>query len=81
MESLQDRIEEIESRQTATFDADAKAQCGTIVTIGANGEAQLIAGLLRKEMSPNWRTVAMKRRRRRRPRCPPPISRKDIPPS
>jgi ParB family chromosome partitioning protein len=49
MESLQDQIEEIESRQTATFDADAKARCGTIVTIGANGEAQLIAGLLRKE--------------------------------
>jgi ParB family chromosome partitioning protein len=52
MESLQDRIEEIESRQTATFDADAKAQCGTIVTIGANGEAQRIAGLLRKEDVP-----------------------------
>ncbi len=49
MESLQDQIEEIENKRTAAFDADTKAQCGTIVTIGHDGEPQLIRGLLRKE--------------------------------
>ena len=49
IETVQEQIEEIESQQTATFDADTKAQCGTIVTIGPNGEPQLIAGLLSKE--------------------------------
>ena len=49
IEALEEQIEEIESKRTATFDADTKAQCGAIVTIGPNGEPQLIAGLLRKE--------------------------------
>ncbi len=49
IETVQEQIEEIESQQTATFDADTKAQCGTILTIGPNGEPQLIAGLLSKE--------------------------------
>ena len=49
IEALEEQIEEIESKRTATFDADTKAQCGTIVTIGPNGEPQFIAGLLRKE--------------------------------
>ena len=33
----------------ATFHADTKAHCGTIVTIGHDGEPQLISGLLSKE--------------------------------
>ena len=49
MEALQEQIEELESKQTATFDAETKAQCGTIITIGPNGEPQLIVGLLSKE--------------------------------
>ena len=49
MEALQEQIDEIESQQTAAFDADTKVQCGTIVTIGPDGEPQLICGLLRKE--------------------------------
>ena len=49
IEALQEQIDGIESQQTATFDADTKAQCGTIVTIGPDGEPQFIAGLLRKE--------------------------------
>jgi len=49
IEALEEQIEEIGSKRTATFDADTKAQCGTIVSIGPNGEPQFIAGLLRKE--------------------------------
>jgi ParB family chromosome partitioning protein len=49
IESLQDQIDEIESKRTAAVDADTKAHCGTIVTIGHDGEPQLICGLLRKE--------------------------------
>ena len=33
METLQDHIEEIESKQTATFDPETQAQCGTIVRL------------------------------------------------
>ena len=45
IEGLQEQIETIENKQTATFDAETKAQCGTVVTIGPDGEPQLIAGL------------------------------------
>ena len=49
IEALQEQIEAIESQQTATFDAATKAQCGAIVSIGPDGERQLIFGLMTKE--------------------------------
>jgi ParB family chromosome partitioning protein len=49
LEAVEKDIEAIQAKQTATYDADTIAHCGTVVTIGHNGEAQLIYGLLSKE--------------------------------
>ena len=49
IETVEKDIEAIHAKQTATYDADTIAQCGAVVTIGHNGEPQLIYGLLTKE--------------------------------
>jgi ParB family chromosome partitioning protein len=48
-EEIQTQIATIQEQQVPSFPADTKAHCGVVVTIGHNGEAQLIYGLLRKE--------------------------------
>jgi ParB family chromosome partitioning protein len=47
-EEIQTQIAAIQEQQVPSFPADTKASCGVVVTIGHNGEAQLIYGLLRK---------------------------------
>jgi ParB family chromosome partitioning protein len=49
IESVQEQIETIESKQTGTFHPDTKAHCGAIVTIGDNGEPHIVYGLMSKE--------------------------------
>jgi ParB family chromosome partitioning protein len=49
IEALQEEIDAIEANHPATFDADTKAHCGAVVTIGHNGEPQVVYGLMRKE--------------------------------
>jgi ParB family chromosome partitioning protein len=48
-EEIQTQIAAIQEQQVPSFPADTKASCGVIITIGHNGEAQLIYGLSRKE--------------------------------
>jgi ParB family chromosome partitioning protein len=48
-EEIQTQIAAIQEQQVPSFPADTKASCGVVVTVGHNGEAQLIYGLLRKE--------------------------------
>jgi len=49
LEAVEKEIEAIQAKQTAAYDADTIAHCGTVVTIDHNGEPQLICGLLSKE--------------------------------
>ena len=49
LEAVEKDIEAIQAKQTATYDADTIAHCGTVVTIDYNGQPQLIYGLLSKE--------------------------------
>ena len=49
LEAVEKEIEAIQAKQTATYDTDTIAHCGTVVTIDHNGEPQLIYGLLSKE--------------------------------
>jgi ParB family chromosome partitioning protein len=49
IEALEKEIEAIQAKYPATYDADTKAHCGAVVTIGHNGEPQVLYGLLRKE--------------------------------
>ena len=49
IEAIEKDIEAIQAKQTAIYDADTIAHCGAVVTIGQNGEPQLIYGLMTKE--------------------------------
>jgi ParB family chromosome partitioning protein len=49
IEAVEKDIQAIHAKQTAIYDADTIAHCGAVVTIGHNGEPQLIYGLMTKE--------------------------------
>ena len=49
IESLTDGINTIEQSRTCVYEEGVKARCGVVVSVGHDGEAELIRGLLRKE--------------------------------
>jgi ParB family transcriptional regulator, chromosome partitioning protein len=49
IESLTDRINTIEKNRTCVYGEDVKARCGVVVSVGHDGEVELIRGLVRKE--------------------------------
>ena len=49
IESLTDRINAIEQSRTCVYEDDVKARCGVVVSVGHDGEVELIRGLMRKE--------------------------------
>ena len=49
IEGLTDRINTIEQSRTCVYDEGVKARCGAVVSVGHDGEVELIRGLMRKE--------------------------------
>jgi ParB family transcriptional regulator, chromosome partitioning protein len=49
IESLTDRLNAIGQSRTCVYEEDVKARCGVVVSVGHDGEAELIRGLVRKE--------------------------------
>jgi ParB family chromosome partitioning protein len=46
---IEDAAEAIRTKHVGTYDADTKAKSGVVITIGDDGQPELISGLLRKQ--------------------------------
>ncbi len=49
IESPTNRINAIEQSRTCVYEVDVKARCGVVISVGHNGEVELIRGLMRRE--------------------------------